>query len=177
MKHVASLADCDVIVMCGLPLTGKTYLTRLIQSYRPHTRLSENLHLHQSMIFLNYAIQCGNTVIIDQLNLTESLRAKWIKLAREKNLSIGLLILDSTPELIEIRKQQQLKIIGEQLRSNIDSIIMNCTARYEYPNLRELDLYDIVLTLDARNMPANVLELERVILPIEDTNGKKITTG
>lgn len=146
MQLIENISQCDIILMCGPPLSGKTYLYDLILKNSQFTKISEKLSVFNIYTLGQYALQSGNKIIIDRRSASAFERLKWINLAKKMKVSIGFIHMNTGQDYIlnNYDSVQLDEVKKLDLRFQIDKYYKDFRA----PDEVELDGYDAYLQLN-----------------------------
>ena len=154
---------CDLVLICGIPASGKTYLTQ--NRYRDRVRLNrddirfahkrligygqtwtqsdfdlelEGIFSDYEMKLLRYHLQKGHKIVVDGTNVTRARRKPYVDVAKRLGKTIGILFLNPPIELCLERNQNRENIIPEPIVSKYNNDI-------ELPHIGEgFDVVEII---------------------------------
>lgn len=158
-----SIDTCDLILICGIPASGKTHLTqnkykdrirlnkddirfahkRLISYGQKWTQSDFDLELEKifsdyEMELLQYHLQKGYKIVVDGTNVTRARRKPYVDVAKRLSKTIGILFFNSPIELCLKRNQNRENIIPE-------SIVRKYNNDIELPHISEgFDVVEII---------------------------------
>ncbi len=158
-----SIDTCDLILICGIPASGKTYLAK--NRYRNRIRLNRDdiRFSHKQMIsygqmwtqsdfdselerifsdyeigLLQYHLQRGQKIVVDNTNVTRTRRKPYIETAKTLGKTIGILFFNSPIELCLERNQNRENVIPEP-------VIRKYSDDIELPHIDEgFDVVEII---------------------------------
>lgn len=114
--------ELDIILICGLPGAGKSFFSRQYfmdkvrrrinrkeirrllyemtnfgekWSEKDFSSVDEHLVKHTERKIIEHLLTCGEKVLIDNTSVSAVSRSRYIKIAKEKNKSIGIIFLDT----------------------------------------------------------------------------------
>jgi GTPase SAR1 family protein len=124
LNQLAALSTADnfMVVLCGIPGSGKsTYARRLVGGLPPDYRKmwvvanQDKLGSRQKVLSVaQSALRAKHNVIIDRCNFNPEQRSHWVELAQEQNISA--LIAVTMPEHVNL----QLCVNRATIRGNSD---------------------------------------------------------
>lgn len=158
-----SIDTCDLILICGIPASGKTYLTqhrycdrirlnrddirfshkRMISCGQTWTQSDFDLGLEKifsdyEMKLLRYHLQKGQKIVVDNTNVTQTRRKPYIEVAKTLGKTLGILFLNSPIELCLARNRNRANVIPE-------SIVRKYNDDIELPQIDEgFDVVEII---------------------------------
>ena len=135
-----SIDTCDLILICGIPASGKTYLTqnrycdrirlnrddirfshkRMISYGQTWTQSDFDLDLEKifsdyEMELLQYHLQKDYKIVVDGTNVTRARRTPYVDVAKRLSKTIGILFLNSPIELCLARNRNRANVIPESI--------------------------------------------------------------
>ena len=154
---------CDLILICGIPASGKTYLTQ--NRYRDRVRLNrddirfahkrmisygqkwtqsdfdlelETIFSDYEMELLHLHLQRGHKIVVDDTNVTRTRRKPYVDVAKTLGKTIGILFLNSSIELCLERNRKRDNVIPEP-------IVRKYNTDIELPHIDEgFDVVEII---------------------------------
>lgn len=135
-----SIDTCDLILICGIPASGKTRLTH--NRYRNRIRLNrddirfshkrmisygqkwgqsdfdsdlEKIFSDYEMALLQYHLQRGHKIVVDNTNITQARRKPYVDASKTLGKTIGILFLNPSIELCLKRNQNRENRIPEPI--------------------------------------------------------------
>ncbi|RPJ05132.1 MAG: hypothetical protein EHM28_12715 [Spirochaetaceae bacterium] len=158
MKETAArFAALDIVLVCGLPGSGKSHFAREYFKASGRKRINRNeirRHLFEMMSFgepwkescyreedealvkhiehklLEHILFLKHKVLIDNISITSDSRKFYIDLAKKMNKTIGAIFLDTPVQDCMARNQKRKDPLP-------DSVISNLYASVEHPDIRE----------------------------------------
>jgi predicted kinase len=84
---------CEIVVLCGVPASGKSTLAR--QRYPNHLRISLDTlgSRNREDAALAEAIRDRRSIVVDNTNTTEKARSKYVEIARREGIPIRAVCL------------------------------------------------------------------------------------
>lgn len=154
---------CDLILICGIPASGKTYLTQ--NRYRNRVRLNrddirfahkrmisygqkwmqsdfdlefEKIFSDYEMQLLHLHLQRGHKIVVDDTNVTRTRRKFYVDVAKALGKTVGILFLNSPVELCLERNRNRENVIPE-------TIVRKYNSDIELPHIDEgFDVVEII---------------------------------
>ena len=139
-KTELSINTCDLILICGIPASGKTHLTH--NRYRNRVRLNRDdirfahkrmisygqkwtqsdFDLEFEKIFSDYEMKLlqlhlrrGHKIVVDDTNVTRTRRKPYVDVAKTLGKTIGILFLNPSVELCLERNRKRQNVIPEPI--------------------------------------------------------------
>jgi predicted kinase len=97
----------EIVVLVGIPGSGKSTLATT--RFAPYTRINlDTLKTHKRQDeAITRALENGENVIVDNTNVTESARRKWIEYSIRYNVPIRAVFVDTTLDEALLRNRQR----------------------------------------------------------------------
>ena len=158
-----SIDTCDLILICGIPASGKTHLAQ--NKYRDRIRLNrddirfshkwmisygqkwgqsdfdselEEVFSDYEMELLQYHLQRSHKIVVDNTNVTRARRKPYVDVAKTLNKTIGILFLNPSIELCVERNRKRENIIPE-------TIVRQYNNDIEFPHMNEgFDVVEVI---------------------------------
>lgn len=145
-------------IMCGLPFSGKSTLSREISNYLAIPRISfdetwQKVEKQKKLVpgensieqwkyicdvceqDAKHFLKSGISVVYDNLGTTKEQRNKLVELARNLNSESRIIYIDITKE--EVKKRREQNLINTTREQVSDENFNNALSQFEIPSIDE----------------------------------------
>lgn len=128
-----------VIVLCGVPGSGKSSFT---EKYKNYIVVSQDQLGSRTMCLSLFrkSLADGKNIIVDRCNINKMQRTLWINIAKEFGAEINCVALITEPKVaIEriLNRKDHPTIKSDYSVEKVEQIVYNFVSTYEAPTLEE----------------------------------------
>lgn len=161
----------EIIIMSGLPGSGKSQLARDIYKNKKYIIVSKDEYKTRSITMIKQSIKQKLSVVVDDTNVDVKNRSIYIELAKQNNLPITCINVMTDINMCKHLNDMRVEI-GEGKVDKIPDIAYNVlNKKYVFPNLNEgfNNLYNIpfMLPKDRKDLPKQFYYIYNSLIKFE----------